>query len=125
MTADFPINIWNQVPQSYADLLRPDSQLNSPATNTVGEIISYSHPRLYFPDFYLLTILLCTFSAVFTLSFSARLPQLPTELTYIPLEQFILRGVRSSHFYGCVQFVSTPLHNVASSFSISRNRFGS
>lgn len=36
--------------------------------------------------------------------FSARLPQ----LSYIPLEQFILRGVRSFHIYWCVQFVSLP-----------------
>lgn len=36
--------------------------------------------------------------------FSARLPQ----LSYIPLEQFILRGVRSFHVHGCVQFASLP-----------------
>lgn len=88
-----PINIWNQV-----------SHLNSPNTNTAGETI-YIIPTLAFPDVYLLnTFLLSTFSAVFSLSFSARLPQLQAALTYISLGQFILWGIRLFYFQGCVQF---------------------
>lgn len=47
-----PINIGNQMPESYANL-RPDSQIYSPDRNTAGETISNSYPILYFPDFYL------------------------------------------------------------------------
>lgn len=39
-----PINIGKQVPLSYANLLRPDTQLYSPDTNTACETISYSYP---------------------------------------------------------------------------------
>lgn len=54
--------------------------------------------------FFILFFSCSGFSNVLPSRFSARLPQ----LSYIPLEQFILRGVRSFHFHGCVQFVSLP-----------------
>lgn len=56
---------------------------------------------------FLILFFFCSgFTNVSPSSFSARLPQLPAEPTYIPLEQFIPRDVRPFHFYGCVQFAS-------------------
>lgn len=54
--------------------------------------------------FFILFFSCSGFSNVLPSRFSARLPQ----LRCIPLKQFILRGVRSFHFHGCVQFVSLP-----------------
>lgn len=114
------------MPQSYADLLRPDSQLNSSDTNTAGETISNSHPSLYFPDIaFLILFSICSgFSNVSPSSFSARLPQLPSELTYIPLGQFIqgvlgysilwVRSIRFTSFNTCTHGYMFCIYNARS-----------
>lgn len=100
-----PVNIGKQVPQSSADLLRPDSKLIPKIPIVLVKL--FPIPTLAFPYVYLFTILLSTsFSAVLPLSFSASPPQLQAALTYKTFGQFVLRGVRLFHFYGCVQFVS-------------------
>lgn len=103
-----PVNIGKQVPRSSAGLLRPDSKLIPKIPIVLVKL--FPIPTLAFPYVYLFTILLCTsFSAMLPLSFSASLPQLQDALTYKTVAsfgQFVLRGVRLFHFYGCDQFVS-------------------
>lgn len=94
-----PINIGNHMPQSFVDLLGPDSQISSPDTNTAGETLSYSYPSLSWRLPWMFLQFSCVqVSLLCCLWARASQPDCLSYRLRIPLGQFILKGVR---FFNC------------------------